>query len=75
MGTPPQGQVWENFVRRSDELVMVAEGKLELELEGGKFCPELGEEVYIPKNMVHSVRNNGGTTSRWLYGYKKDPAW
>ena len=59
----------------SPELVMVVEGKLELEMEGGEFCPELGEEVFIPKNMVHSVRNIGGTTSRWLYGYKKDPAW
>lgn len=67
----PPGQVWENYVHAVDELVMVLEGQLELELQGQVIQPNPGEEVHIPARMVHSVRNVGGTTARWLYGYKQ----
>ena len=30
----PPGQVWADFVHRTDELVMLAEGEIELEIEG-----------------------------------------
>ncbi len=66
----PPGQVWEDYVHSVDELLMVVEGELELEMEGRTFRPKPGEEVLIPANVVHSVRNVGGTTARWLYGYK-----
>ncbi len=67
----PPGQAWEGFVHSVDELVLILEGKLELEMQGKIFRPEIGEEVFIPAKVVHSVRNVGGVTSRWLYGYKK----
>ncbi len=67
----PPGQVWENYVHTVDELVMILEGELELELQGRVIRPSQGEEVYIPARMVHSVRNVGGRTARWLYGYKR----
>jgi mannose-6-phosphate isomerase-like protein (cupin superfamily) len=67
----PPGQVWEDYVHSVDELLMVVEGELELEMQGRTFRPKPGEEVFIPANVVHSVRNVGGTTARWLYGYKK----
>ncbi len=67
--TDPPGQVWEDYVHDTDELFMVVEGKVELEMQGKKFCPAVGEEVLIPANVTHSVRNLGGTQSRWLYGY------
>lgn len=54
-----------------DELVLIMEGELEVEMQGKTFRPEVGEEVFIPAKVVHAVRNVGGTTSRWLYGYKK----
>ncbi len=66
----PPGQVWEDYVHATDELVMVLEGELELEMSGKTFRPTIGEEVFIPAHVTHSVRNVGGTTARWLYGYK-----
>lgn len=63
------GQVWENYVHDVDELFMVLEGTVELEMKGDIFCPKREEEILIPANVVHSVRNKGKTQSRWLYGY------
>lgn len=65
------GQVWEDYVHSTDELVMVLEGELELEMQGQVLRPAAGEEVLIPARVTHSVRNVGGTTARWLYGYKQ----
>ncbi len=62
--------MWEDYVHQTDELVMVLEGELELEMQGRVFRPKVGEEVLIPAKVTHSVRNVGGTTARWLYGYK-----
>ena len=67
----PPGQRWEDFVHGTDELVMVVEGRLELEIDGERHRPEVGEEVFIPAGALHSVRNVGGTTARWLYGYRR----
>jgi mannose-6-phosphate isomerase-like protein (cupin superfamily) len=49
---------------------MVLEGELELEMQRGTIRPKRGEEVLIPARVRHTVRNVGGTTTRWLYGYK-----
>jgi hypothetical protein len=27
--------------------------------------------VFIPARALHTVRNIGGTTARWLYGYRE----
>ncbi len=67
----PPGQVWENFVHETDELLMIVEGKLEVEMREKLLFPDTGEEVFIPAHTRHSVRNVGGTTARWLYGYKR----
>ncbi len=69
--TDPPGQCWENYVHLMDELVMVIDGQLELEMDGKVLHPIPGEEIYIPANKVHSVRNIGKITAHWLYGYKK----
>jgi mannose-6-phosphate isomerase-like protein (cupin superfamily) len=71
--TDPPGRRWENFVHNVDELLMVVEGKLEVEIEGSKSRPARGEEVFIPARAVHSVRNVGASTARWLYGYRRAP--
>jgi mannose-6-phosphate isomerase-like protein (cupin superfamily) len=68
----PPGRVWEGYVHATDELLMVLEGELEVEMQGRRFRPKTGEEAFIPAHVTHSVRNVGGTTARWLYGYKKD---
>jgi quercetin dioxygenase-like cupin family protein len=49
---------------------MVLEGEVEFEFDGQVLRPSVGEELLIPAGVVHSVRNIGKTTSRWLYGYK-----
>jgi mannose-6-phosphate isomerase-like protein (cupin superfamily) len=65
------GQRWEDFTHATDELVLVLEGNMEFEIAGRLCHPEIGEEMPIPAGAVHSARNIGATTARWLYGYKK----
>jgi quercetin dioxygenase-like cupin family protein len=69
--TDPPGQTWEGYIHDEDELVMLLEGKLELEMQGRVWSPEIGEEVLIPARVRHSVRNVGHGMARWLYGYKR----
>jgi quercetin dioxygenase-like cupin family protein len=66
----PPGQRWEDFVHATDELVLVVEGELEFEINGVISHPKIGEELFIPAGAVHSVRNIGSQTARWLYGYR-----
>ena len=70
--TDPPGQIWENFTHQVGELFMVLEGSVEIEIEGVIQHPSPGEEIFIPAKTLHSVRNKGQTTARWLYGYKKN---
>jgi mannose-6-phosphate isomerase-like protein (cupin superfamily) len=65
------GQRWEDFTHQTDELVLVLEGRMEFEITGRVCHPEIGEEILIPAGAIHSARNVGATTARWLYGYKK----
>jgi uncharacterized cupin superfamily protein len=67
----PPGQVWRDFVHAEDELLMLVEGKLELVVDGRTMTPAVGEEIEIPAGAMHTVRNSGGTTSRWLYAYRR----
>jgi len=71
------GQEWNGFVHATNELVTVVEGALECTLEdpgaGGvsrqahRLAP--GDELFIPRHAVHSVRNIHPGTTRWLFGY------
>jgi quercetin dioxygenase-like cupin family protein len=54
-----------------DELVVVLEGEMEFEIAGRVYRPAIGEEVLIPAGAVHSARNIGATTARWLYDYMR----
>ena len=65
------GQVWADYVHDVDELVMVVAGKVEFAIDGATHRPEVGEELLIPARAPHTVRNVGGTESRWLYGYAR----
>ena len=67
----PPDQVWSDFVHDEDELLMLVEGRLELEIDGREVHPERGQEILIPAGAVHTVRNVGGTTARWLYAYRR----
>ncbi|MBI3863724.1 MAG: cupin domain-containing protein [Planctomycetia bacterium] len=65
----PPGQRWENLTHATDELVIDLEGEMEFEIEGQTHRPRAGEELLIPAKAVHSARNIGSTTARWLFGY------
>ena len=67
----PPGQVWADFVHKTDELVVLAEGQIEIEIEGKSQQPPIGMEVFIPAKAKHTVRNVGKTINAWYYGYKK----
>ena len=68
----PPGQVWADFVHRTDELVLLAEGEIEVEIEGKSQRSKIGEEVFIPANAVHTVTNVGQRINVWYYGYSKE---
>ena len=70
--TDPSGQRWEDFTHATDEVVIVLEGKMEFEVEGQVHRPQPGEKLMIPARAVHSARNIGSTTARWLYGYRNE---
>jgi quercetin dioxygenase-like cupin family protein len=65
------GQRWEDFRHATDEGVVVLEGETEFEVAGLVHHPQNGPELLIPAGMIHSARNVGETTARWLYGYKQ----
>jgi mannose-6-phosphate isomerase-like protein (cupin superfamily) len=47
----------------------VVEGRLEMVVSGKTVTLEPGDEVFIPKGALHSVRNIHHGTTVWLYGY------
>ncbi len=65
----PPGRRWEDFVHDCNELVTVIEGRLEMVVSGKTMTLEPGDEVFIPKGALHSVRNIHHGTTAWLYGY------
>ena len=65
------GQVWADFVHRTDELVVLAEGEIEIEIEGNSEQAPIGKEVFIPANAMHTVRNVGNKNNVWFYGHNK----
>ena len=65
----PPGQEWNNFVHDVNELVMVEVGRLEMSVGKDTFIVEEGDEVFIPKGAVHSLKNVHHGVSQWLYGY------
>jgi quercetin dioxygenase-like cupin family protein len=67
--TDPPGQRWEDFTHATDEVVIVVEGEMDFEVKGEVHHPQPGEELFIPAGAIHSARNVGRTTARWLYGY------
>ena len=64
------GRTWKGATHETEELFMMLSGRLELEVQGNRFEPEIGEEVLIPANVQHTIKNIGGKTARWFYGQK-----
>ncbi len=60
---------WIDFVHGCNELVTVVGGALEITVGGETCTVGPGDEVFIPRGTLHSVRNIHDATTRWLYGY------
>ena len=67
----PPGAVCEDYVHSVDELVVLVDGRIEIEMDGQTLTPEPGQEIFIPANTLHTVRNIGDITAHWLYGYQR----
>lgn len=65
----PPGRAWLDFRHRRNELLAVAEGRLEVTVNGVSLVAEPGDEIFIAKGATHSLRNIHTDTTRWLYGY------
>jgi mannose-6-phosphate isomerase-like protein (cupin superfamily) len=65
----PPGRSWEDFVHDTDELVTPLNATLEIECEGEIAELKPGDEWFIPRGAVHSVRNKSNVVAYWLYGY------
>ena len=66
----PPGRVWQDFSHSTEELVILAEGQIEIEVEGQMHRPVIGEEIFIPAQAIHTVRNVGKVPNVWYYGYR-----
>ncbi len=65
----PPGREWNDFVHRTNELVTVVEGRLRMRVGEATCEAGPGDEVFIPRGAVHSVKNIHTGTTRWLFGY------
>ena len=59
-------------MHRTNDLVGLAEGEIEVEIEGKVQRPQIDQEVFIPANAVHTVTNVGQRINVWYYGYSKE---
>ena len=51
----PPGQIWSDFVHRTDELVLLAEGEIEVEIEGKAERFQIGGMVFIPAKEIWKI--------------------
>ena len=51
----PPGLVWADFVHQTDELVVLAEGEIEVEIEGKAERFQIGEMVFIPAKEIWKI--------------------
>ncbi len=69
--TDPPGRGWQDCVHDSDELLMLIDGEIEVRFASKVLRPAIGEEIFIPANVTHTVINIGAVTNHWFYGYKR----
>ena len=67
----PPGRVWQDFSHSTEELVILAEGQIEIQVAGVTHRPVIGEEIFfILAQAIHTVRNFGTVSNVWYYGYR-----
>jgi len=48
---------------------MVLEGRLEVEIDGMVFLANTGDEVFIPRDTMHTIANAANGRTAWLFYY------
>ena len=64
-------RTWAGFMHAEDELMMLVEGRVELDIYGSTRVLLPGQEVLIPAGTRHTIRTMGGHHVRWLYAYAR----
>jgi quercetin dioxygenase-like cupin family protein len=67
--TDPAGQEWNDFTHETNEYVTIVEGRLKLILNGEALEAGPGDLIFIPRHVVHSVRNICDSQTTWMFGY------
>ena len=57
-----------DFVHKTDEMIVLAEGEIEIDIEVKSQRLQIGEEVFIPAYALHTERNVGSVGNVWYYG-------
>ncbi|MEM8812669.1 MAG: cupin domain-containing protein [Pseudomonadota bacterium] len=65
----PPGQAWAGFVHKTDEFVVVAEGRVTIDVDEEHALCEAGDLVRIPTGSVHTLSTSADAGSVWFYGY------
>ena len=65
----PPGREWNDFTHGSDEYVLVAEGRLKIDVGSETAVCVPGDLVRIPRQVSHSLKTLSADGSVWLYGY------
>jgi len=65
----PPDQEWNNFSHPSDEYVLVAEGRIKIDVGNESMICTAGDLVRIPRQVRHSLKTLSTDGSVWLYGY------
>jgi cupin 2 domain-containing protein len=65
----PPGQVWADFVHDVDEFVVVAAGRIDIEVGAERAECSPGDLVQIPAGTPHTLRTASDKGSIWYYGY------
>jgi hypothetical protein len=66
----PPGRIWPDFSQSTKEVVTLAEGQIEIEVQGQMYRPAIGEEFFIHAQATHTGRNFGTVPNIWYYGYR-----
>ena len=66
----PPGRIWPDFSQSTKEVVTLAEGQIEIEVQGQMYRPVIGAEVFIPAQAIHTVHNFRTVPNVRHYGYR-----
>ena len=50
--------------------MILGEGQIEIKVKEQIYRPVIGEEIFIPAQVIHTVRNVGTVPNVWYYGYR-----